>query len=345
MVAWVFPNDPILKRLPDMLDLTLMRLLLPRWLTALDLCGDYRLTDIQVDVLHYRAERTCMLRYRLDIENRATGQVSPLTVYGKIYGSGVSAEVFRVMEQLSKHSPRLITAIPLGYDADLNAVWQSHLGGDPLLLERSTPAQCLDAMQRIAHCVAAFHSSAVDNVKVATLKQILSQLAKTVTVIAGTYPQMGERVATLVRHLSARACEIDFGAGSATPIHRDLKLANFLLDDNGAALIDLDEVALGDPLIDIGSFVAAFSARALLLGWDEAAVDAVIERFLHHYAARVTWPLARERLDWYIAASFVYESIHRGVRQWDAEKLRNIPRWIAVAERYAYRATAAEPAR
>ena len=336
IVAWTFPNDPALKRLPDMLNVNLMRSLLPSRLPALDLCCDYRLKHIQADVLHYRTERTCMLRYQLDIENRATAKVSPLTVYGKIYGSEASADVFQVMAQLAKHSPRLVTAIPLGYDAELNAVWQSHLCGESLHLELSTPSQCLATMAPIAQCVAAFHTSALESIHVATTKQILSQLAKTVRIISGTYPQMGARVARLVRHLTARTERINFSTAPEVPIHRDLKLANFLLVDDHAALIDLDEVSLGDPLIDIGSFIAAFSGRALLLGWDQTAVDTVVERFLRHYAARVTWPVARERLDWYVAASFVYESIHRGVRQWDVDKLRNIPRWLSVAERYAY---------
>jgi aminoglycoside phosphotransferase (APT) family kinase protein len=339
MIAWAFPNDPVLKRLPDMLDSSLMQLLLPRRLPALDLCGANRLRDIQADVLHYRAQRTCMLRYRLDIENRASGQVSPFTVYGKIYGSADSAEVFRVMEQLHEHSPRFPTAIPLGYDAELNAVWQSHLDGTPLDLEQSTPAQCHGVMERIANCVAAFHLSAVDSVHVATIEQILSQLAKTAAVVAGTHPWLGKRLATLVRHLTARTAEIDFSNVPATPVHRDLKLANFLLERDRAALIDLDEIALGDPLIDIGSFVAGFSAHALLLGWEASAVDAVLQRFLRHYAAQVNWPVLGERLDWYIAASFIYESIHRGVRRWDMQRLRAIPRWIAAAERYAYAAS------
>lgn len=336
MVAWTFPNDPVIRRLPDLLDPAFMAAVLPRTLPSLDLNGSNRLHQVRIEVLHYRSERTCMLRYDLDIENRATGHVRQVRIYGKCYGRESSTAVFNVMAQLAGQAPRLATAVPLGFDAELNAVWQSHLPGAAIELEQTTPAQFLDAVVPLAHCTAAFHCSAVTTAHLATIAQILSQLQKTVRIIGDIDSRWGERIARLVRRLNLRANEIDFTACPVTPIHRDLKLGNFLLHENRATLIDLDEVSLGDPLIDIGSFIAAFGARALLLGWDQQAVHLVVETFLRHYAARVPWPVVRERLDWYSAASFVFESIHRGVRQWDAEKLRSIPRWIAVAESYAY---------
>lgn len=341
MVAWTFPNDPVLTRLPDMLDINSMQSLLPRKLTELGLSETASVKGLRTEVLHYRAEQTCILRYRLERDDPTTGRVNPLIIYGKIYANEQSTEVFRLMTRLNESSPGLVTARPLGYDTELNAVWQSHVPGEPLNLKRTTPKQCRDAMEQIAGCVAALHNGAVDGIREVADSQIVSQLAKTVAVVDRTYPQIRERVAGLVRQLLERATEIDFDSEAvpAVPIHRDLKPTNFLLDGYRAALIDLDDVGLGDPLIDLGSFIVAFSSRAFILGWNETVIDAALDSFLQHYARRVAWPVKGKRLDWYVAASFVYESVHRSVRQWDVDKLRNVPRWLDFAERYAYATT------
>src|SRR5690606_19610563 len=49
-------------------------------------------------------------------------------------------------------------------------------------------------------------------------------------------------------------------------VHGDLHLKNFFVDGNQIALIDLDDLRLGSPWQDIGSFMAALHYRGLLAG-------------------------------------------------------------------------------
>ena|SRR5215813_11190578 len=62
------------------------------------------------------------------------------------------------------------------------------------------------------------------------------------------------------------------------------------------------------------------------MGWDESATERTIGHIVEAYASEVSWPVRSRRLDWYMAASFVYESTWHSVRQWDQKKQDDIPR-------------------
>ena len=57
----------------------------------------------------------------------------------------------------------------------------------------------------------------------------------------------------------------------------------------------------------------------------------------------MSWPVGSRRLDWYMAASFVYESTWRSLRQWDRKKQDEIPAYLALAERHAVAARSWAP--
>ena len=89
----------------------------------------------------------------------------------------------------------------------------------------------------------------------------------------------------------------------AGPVHRDLSLANVLADGEDVSIIDLDQLAYGDPLMDIGKFLADLRLSALRATGNLGGFADIEVAFVEEYLALAPHPEARLRL--YEAASLL----------------------------------------
>src|SRR5262249_6314143 len=103
-LVWMFPNDPKLPGLPAMLDLGQPRETLFEGLDLPGLVNGHVLRDIAADVMHYQPEDSCMVRYRLALEDQDTGAERNLVVYGKIDAEGDVEKMHRIVAQLAQQS-------------------------------------------------------------------------------------------------------------------------------------------------------------------------------------------------------------------------------------------------
>ena len=341
-LVWTFPNDPKLPGLPAMFDLGQPCETLFDGLDLPELVNGHVLRDIAADVMHYQPEDSCMVRYRLRLEDQDTGAEGTLVVYGKIDAEGNVEKMHRIVAQLARQSRGLRTARALGYGTQRNVRWQSHVAGEPVSLSR-IDADAVEVFHGIGRCLAAFHRSEVVCDLVFDPAAALGRLSRIIPIIAKTRPEFTERMCAIERRLGRVAADADFADTPLTPVHRDLKPGTFLWDSTVAALIDMDNVQLGDPLSDLGSFIVTLSTQAMQMGWDESATARMIGHIVEAYASEVSWPVRCRRLDWYMAASFVYESTWHSVRQWDQKKQDDIPVYLALAERHAFAARSRAP--
>jgi thiamine kinase-like enzyme len=96
-------------------------------------------------------------------------------------------------------------------------------------------------------------------------------------------------------------------------LHGDLHAKNVLFTRGSAALIDLDNLCAGDPVRDLGSFVASTCARSLTREIAEPDIAPMISALVRSYEDDVPWEVPRLALRWYTAASLVSEQAHRTV--------------------------------
>ncbi|TKB62550.1 MAG: aminoglycoside phosphotransferase family protein [Nitrospira sp.] len=333
MVVWSFPNDRKLTHLPQLLNLEFLAAHLSSKLALIGLDGSNEIETITTEVLHYLPERSCMIRYRLTAKRRSTGESCALTLYGKIYRDDIGVEVHSIMYQLAEQMPG--SAVPLGYDPELRTLWQSHVPGEPFLWESLESSDALDVVRRIARCVAEFHCCTVRTPSRFDLPDIDESLLDTIKAAEHAYPDLAGRITSLVNALLAQRRSMCWSGALTTPIHRDLKMRNFLIGGEKVALIDMDSVCLGDPMTDIGSLIANFHLNGIRAGADIGSIRKIVDVFCSAYAEAVPWAVSRPRMNWFTATAFIHEITRRSIRQLDNERMQYINQYLDLSELYS----------
>ena len=332
MVVWSFPNDRKLSHLPKLLDVEHLKTCLPDKLTALGLGESYEIAVITPEILHYLPERSCMIRYHLSVTDRSIGKDRAVTIYGKTSRDEDGAEVYSIMRQLSAQISE--SAVPLGYDQTLRTLWQSHMPGDPFLWDRLEEAQIPETFRGIARAVAKFHSCTVRTDRRFDLSNLDESLEDTIAAARRTYPDVEGRIASLVSALLMQRRSMGWSEPLTTPIHRDLKMRNFLIDREHIALIDMDCVCLGDPLSDLGSLIANIYLNGIRAGCHRDRIREAVDVLCRTYADCVPWSLSWPQVDWHTAAAFIHEVTRRSIRQLDDQRVQYISEYLDLCERF-----------
>lgn len=332
MVVWTFPNDRRLTALPQLLDAEYLIAYLSPKLDAMGLDHTCTITAIETDILHYLPERSCMIRYHLTIESRLTGAGSERTIYGKIYRDESGAETYSVMRQLTTQLPR--TAIPFAYDQKLRTLWQSHVPGKPFVWEMLEPHGSLGVLHTMGQFLAEFHCCHIQSSCRFGLLDIEESLRETIDLARQTYPELATRIQSIVNRLLARRDCLSWSNQIGTPIHRDLKMSNFLIDDENLNLIDMDCVCIGDPLTDIASLITDLHLNGLHAGTSSRSTSEIVDAFRSAYTETVPYGVSDPHLNWYTAAAFIHESTRRSIRQLHAKRLKQVTEYLELSEHY-----------
>jgi hypothetical protein len=100
-----------------------------------------------------------------------------------------------------------------------------------------------------------------------------------------------------------------------TPIHSAFRLSQLLLVDGKFALIDIDGFVLGNPIADVGSFVAHLLYVPLKSGITFQQSLSAIRIFCRSYAERAPWGLPPDVLAWQTAAHLVGQHARQCIRR------------------------------
>jgi|CXWL01.1.fsa_nt_gi aminoglycoside phosphotransferase (APT) family kinase protein len=330
MIVWSFPNDRKLSHLPKLLDVEFLKPHLSAQLRTLSIGESHEITAITPKVLHYLPERSCMIRYDLSLQHRSTKACNAVTLYGKTFRDESGAEVYSIMQQLAKQLSR--NATPLGYDRELRTMWQSHVPGLPFLWETLPASRMPTMMRAVARCVAEFHRCTVHTNRRFDPNNLDESLMETITTAEQAYPNYAGRIAALVDVLLTERQSMAWSESLSTPVHRDLKMGNFLIQGEHVTLIDMDDVCLGDPHTDLGSLIANFHLNGIRAGWGTDRVHESTEVFVRAYTEHVPWNVPRPQVDWYTAAAFINEITRRSIRQLDSERVKHIGQYLNLCE-------------
>lgn len=278
------------------------------------------------EVLHYLAERSCMIRYRVSL----AGADQPRLLYAKNYADDSGRNVFAVMRQLS--SQFAWGAKALAYDTQIRTLWQSHVPGITLCWADLQRGDGLALAERIGHCVAMFHACKIDTAQRFSQDDVNKVLLATITLAEQIQPETAKCIECSVAALLAQAVNLPNPA--LATLHHDLKLNNFLVDGDKLGLIDMDCVCLGDPLADLASLIANFYLHGLREGDTIEQVHPLVNQLVSAYRTHSVHAVSLPALRWQVAAALIHEVTRRSLRQMDTRRIAHIQSYLALSDTY-----------
>ncbi|MGE0885454.1 MAG: phosphotransferase family protein [Blastocatellales bacterium] len=339
MIGWVFPNDRKLMGLPRLTNAEcLTREILPP-VIAEAFGNGWKLGALREEIVHYVAEHTCTVRVTVDLQNATTGQARTAALYGKTYYNEDGAETFTRMRELMKSEAcrqgRLVLAQPLAYQPEIRTLWQKGLPGAPLYEQATDSHLFIKMLKHSAVALAALHQSPISCQRKIGTADLLTRFDEVERMVALARPESLPKLHSLIERLKRQSQQI--GERPAVTLHGDLHLKNFFVVGQEIALIDLDNLCLGDPLLELGSFVASLHYRNLLLKKQAQRVRELVDAFVRTYTESVPWAVTDSILNWYIAAALIAERAFRCVTRLKAERLTTLDEIIALADEISVR--------
>lgn len=249
--VWSFPHDPGLSALASMTDPQRAEDLLPEGPAARD-------PVVGVRVVRWQPGVSASLRCAL------VGDAGRSAVYAKVLAHGALLAVDDVQRRLhARSSAGLRVAEPLGADPVHGILWTREVAGWPLLdtLRTGDPASIDRTARQTARSLAALHSSvSVPQLRRVQPGDVAVEAAKKARKIARAQPQHDDAV----RRLGDLVTEgLDVPTDDARPHHGDYHVGQLLDTRDGLVLLDLDEMGVGDPAVDLAELAVDLLLRGL----------------------------------------------------------------------------------
>ncbi len=273
----------------------------------------------QTEVLSYKPGRRATIRYTLTGVGNGSAAGGPIELVGKWYADAAMATrlygwLSALREGAFAAEAVLRVPTPLLLDEAAGLVVLEYLRGDDL---RRVLAQ--DGAERpvrlAAKWLARLHNA--DALPGAKTSSPLREAAKVDDWRREIAPRLPPEEATRLFRVRAAmhelAGEMD-GAAPAALIHRDYYPANVLWDGEAVCVLDLDELRVGDPALDVGHFLAALQNLALRTTGRFDAFAAHGELFLETYLEGSRFDV-RSRLPFYQAYTWLKLAAKEARRQ------------------------------
>lgn len=273
-----FPLDPFLPRLMDVVDPDAVRRALHRAWTP----RHVRVRRVRCRTLSYTPESRAALQYEVLAEHKDTGVPELRRLVGKLHARRPPSRLFAGAWAVWRRTGgRAAVAPPVGYVDTLHLQLQELLAGRRLA-DLAGGGSFLKPVRQAARGIAHVHSLALPLHSVRTAEREGQVVRRWTSVLEAIRPRSADRIAALRdRILGELAARI---SPTAT-VHADFHPANVMADADGVTLIDWDQIARGDPMVDVGRFLGSLRVSALrILGDPEGLADAG-QAFLDAYVA------------------------------------------------------------
>jgi len=236
---------------------------------------------------------TELVRYRP--EERATLRRGGR--YAKTFHGAEGAELVQRFSHFGRSSEHFEVATPIGYDAATRTFWQERVDA-AALADIVTAQNCAEMMARLAQALATLH---------ATEPRFGPRRSNAALAVAAL--KRGAKIGRCMPELDTAARRVaDAIAGYVPPepaavqIHGDFHLDQLRIRDERLVLFDLDELAIGDPLEDLASFVVKCPLR------DAALARNACEALIEAYARACAEHFDQERLAWHLAVQWLHKA-------------------------------------
>lgn len=277
LVVPIFPFDSKLKMLAQFFDPASGPRLLQPLAGAIGLNGTAQLA--KVEVLGYRLERRGTLSVSVQERTRTVSLVAKLVRPEKAAG------LFEELQALEKNGfgatsdnnirvPHPLAVTPEGVlwlEAVFDLSLHDLVGTGPYVSAcRSTGL----VLQRL-------HSAKLPNLPTFSVEEAQAQLKTLALETAQIYPVLRESIEGVWQQLETRAPAV--AEKETVPVHRDFYDKQLLVGANRITLLDTDTLALGDPAVDVGNFLAHLVLRGKQNALSEKTTGEARANFLEAY--------------------------------------------------------------
>jgi Ser/Thr protein kinase RdoA (MazF antagonist) len=274
-VISAFPFDPKLPSLPDALDPHIMRHHFSRHHVE----RRAPIHGVDVHLLRYTPRTRATLLYEIHSESNGALPLPSRRLVGKVRVQDSPAPPLANTLALQRATgDRIHFAPEAGRIAPLGLTLQEYVFGEDLGSLAGSGA-FTELARETARTLAVLHSLRLPLTRrdPHTDVQAVSRWAD---VLIAIRPLLGSRIARLRDNLIAA---LEAQAEVTAPIHGDFHPTNVIADRGRITLIDLDEVALGDRMVDVGRFLASLPVSALRLSREPSALAQAGAAFLDEY--------------------------------------------------------------
>lgn len=317
--AYVFPNDRRLRGLRRFAGKQDAVATWQRWID--ESAGDFRIDadSLQRLLVRYVPERKWIVRLRVDGK---AGQKRRIAV------RAASEEACTVLQR--RHEALSGADLPfrvpalVGADLEQGLLAVEWIRGDTLLETlRNEPVDAV--MSRVANILSAFHGTRIAGVEPHLPADVLRRADEAVADLAAARPDLAQRLGVL--HGEFRAALQECALVEPVTLHNDFHWNQLSIKKERFALLDLERMGLGDPLIDVANF--ATQIRMLADRRDQSVersvADVWADQFLEQWSRSAGKALDDRRLVIYGVLSRL--ELARGM-------LRHLrPHWCELAER------------
>jgi len=216
------------------------------------------LEQMRVQVLSHRLGKRCVVRFLCD-DHRNTKTTSLIV---KLYknrrnrAAPVHAAMSSLAASVESGAAYPITPPPLFFDQAENAVVMEDISGTPITFRDTANAP--QTAQLAGQLIGQLHQerlsdeclSSPDHGR-AEESAVFSSWVKHARQL---FPEQSQALKGIENRILNQLTSID--AESHTLIHRDFHEKQIIVDEGRARLVDFDTLAMGDPAIDIGNFLA-----------------------------------------------------------------------------------------
>ena len=276
VVLYAFPNDTVLTWLPDAVDPGVMKELLNRIWARHSL----KVRKVKLEVLGYTPQMRASFLYDILFEDRRTKANQRKQLIGKTNAFKKPDHLFAAAWALWQASGGDIGfATPVAFLTEPRLTLQERVPGKRLGSLVDSP-MLTSILTATAEAIARFHSLSIPIKNRRKLKDEVRSIDRWSNVITQIRPDLKRRVESfrknLIEDITRRMC-------IRAPVHADFHHTNVLVHGTQVRLIDLDEVALGDPCVDIGRFMASLRIPSLRAFGSIDKLNDARERFLAAY--------------------------------------------------------------
>jgi Phosphotransferase enzyme family len=245
----VFPMDDGLPGLTTAVDESAMAAVL-RQLLAPHVDGAH-LRSLAVEVMRYKPERKCLLRY--DLAWSGGDRIQPPTVvWARLSRRSKFERTAHVLPRIRRAAADIGFDLPQPYGTapDLCMEFAGRVPGVAVFADvrrDDFPAVC----RRVGNYLWRFHALPVEVDDVFDQQAQARRLTENAAEFAWLFPGETTRIADIERELVARLCRT---TSSLRLIHRDFHGDNILIADSGRlALLDFEDCSMGEAADDVGS--------------------------------------------------------------------------------------------
>lgn len=267
--------------------------------------GDLRCS---IAVLNHKQGQRCTIRFSLEQSDGSPAPASLASVTGKLYRrKDLAARAFELTKALADAPGGNVGALaiprPLAVVASMGLLLQEFAEGADLRAVISRPDMAT-ALTAAATWLAGLHAGPrIVGLEAKSLAHELEKVdawcAQTSLALAGPAARRLERARNDMHHAAAEMPEY-----VQTTIHKDFYYANVIWNGRSGTVLDLDQMCIGDPALDVGHFCAHLESLAYRTPTRARQYRQASEYFLDAYL-RLGDGDVEDRLALYRAYTFV----------------------------------------